>query len=469
MADPRHVLAEHFPDGLAPDTPLEPLGGDLPGERHALTPQAAADLAIALKQRAVSQLRIPVRKILGVLANVHREWARPRSPLRREAVEQLFAATGFPRPLLDEGLRHLFATLDVREMENWLREGCASPDLLDIHQPGPAPGILVLGPALTVLVAGGNVPGAAIPSVAQALLLKSPCLVKSSSHEPYLLPLYARSVADAAPDVAAALAVTCWSGGAHELEAAVLAEAEALIAYGSNASLKALRDQLPVTARFLGYGHGISFSAIGREYLAGAGKAAETAQLAAQDIATFDQQGCFSPQTIYLERGRGVSPEAFGELMAASLEEMEASTPRAAISPAESAAIHQYRAEIEMRSLQEAGLRLWTSPAGTNWTVVLDANPELEPCVLNRTCILRPVDDLEQLPRWLAPHRASLMAAALRVGERRLPRIARGLAAAGITRITQVGSAQQPQGALHHGGVNAVAALARFVTIERMD
>lgn len=425
-----------------------------------------AQLARDLRARYLSLQRLPARKIVQTVAGVHREWARPRSRWRKEAVELLAGSTGYPRTVLDRSLQRLFAGMQEEELLGWLTEGCASPELLDIHSPGAVGPILVCGPALTVVIAGGNVPGAAVPSVAQCLLLKSPCLVKSSSAEPFLLPLYARSVAEASADLGGALAVVSWPGGQAELEAAVLAEAEALIAYGSDEAIRALRSQLPAQARFIGYGHRISFSAIGKEWLAGAPRAAETARLAARDLCLFDQQGCYSPQAIYVERGRGVSPEAFGELLAAALEELDRALPRRRLSAEESAAIHQYRAEMEMRALAEPGTRCWSSSQGTRWTVVLDQNPELEPCVLNRTAVIRPVDDLEALPRWLSTCRAGLMTAALGVGERRFPRVVRGLAAAGVKRITRLGSAQEPEGALHHDGVNAIATLARYVRIE---
>jgi hypothetical protein len=44
--------------------------------------------------------------------------------------------------------------------------------------------------------------------------------------------------------------------------------------------------------------------------------------------------------------------------------------------------------------------------------------------------------------------------------------VVRGLAAAGVSRVTWIGSAQEPESALHHDGVNAIATLARFVRIE---
>src|SRR5205085_2146383 len=110
-----------------------------------------------------------------------------------------------------------------------------------------------------------------------------------------------------------------------------------------------LRGRLPLRVRFVPYGHRISFAAVGREALAG-GAAAETAEGIARDLCVFDQQGCLSPQAIYVERGGATTPEEFADLLAAALEAARSRIPRRQLGPAEAAAIHQYRASVEMRS-----------------------------------------------------------------------------------------------------------------------
>jgi hypothetical protein len=316
-----------------------------------------------------------------------------------------------------------------------------------------------------VLVSSGNVPGAALPSLVQALLLKSPCLVKASSSEPVLFPLYARSLAESAPELATAVAVTGWKGGELELERVLLARAEALIAYGGDQSLASLRALLPVGARFLAYGHRISFAAIGRELLSRA-RAAEAAEATARDLAMFDQQGCLSPQAIYVERGGEVGPVEFAALLAESLQRLEKAWPRRALGPQETARIHQFRTEVEMRAIGDPEVRLWQSPDSTRWTVALDPDPVLAPCCLNRTAVVRPLDDLSGLPACLAEREGELGTGTLGAGPARLGELARLLTGCGVTRISALGRAQRLQSSHYHDGVNALAALARFTTVE---
>src|SRR5207248_10411174 len=126
-----------------------------------------------------------------------------------------------------EGLRaaHLRATLveelgDVRALDQW------------IERPELGARSRAFGPGLTLIIASGNVPMAALPSIIYALLLKSPVLVKLSSDEPVLAGLYLHSLAAADEALGRAVAAAWWPGGDEALEAAVLAHAEAVIAVG---------------------------------------------------------------------------------------------------------------------------------------------------------------------------------------------------------------------------------------------
>lgn len=466
------LAADYYPPGLEPASPPEEVvvGEGVSLQRRTLLPQDVRALAAALRGCGRVLAALPISTILRALAETHARWHAALSEERAQAVSALTAVTGYPASALDGALRNLFGYLDAGEMEGWLRAGGVVPEWLDTS-PSLASGVstrdtLVFGPGLTAVVSSGNIPGVAIPSVAQALLLKSPCLVKSSSSEPLLLPLYARSLARTLPELGRALAVVGWNGQSRELDTELAGGTDALMVYGGNTALRELRAGLPAHGRFVGYGHRISFSAFGRERLR-PNTLAETAARAARDLCLFDQQGCMSPQTLYVERGGAVSAEEFGAALAGALAEEAQALPRRALVPAEAARIHQYRASMEMRSLSVAGVRLWSSAGNTEWTVAVDPTPGLSPCCLNRTAVIHLLDSLDLLPEILTPHRGLLMTAALDVGEDRLPVLARALGAAGVTRICAVGDAQHPKGALHHDGINAIGTLARFVRVER--
>lgn len=456
---------DFYPPGLAPNGVVQPVAaGGLIVSRQSLTPDALRGVARGLAGRCSLARAVPARRIVQELGALHARWAAAESPLRREAVGRLHSVTGYAEASIDEGLQSLFSQMDVRRLEEWLVRG--GLPLVALDADGAGPGLLAFGPRLTAVVSSGNVPGAALPSVVQALLLKSPCLVKTASAEPALLPLYARSLSEQSPELTQALAVTGWEGGETALEAALLPELEALIAYGGDEAIRSLRSRLPIRARFIGYGHRLSFTAIGRELLADEDVARDTADQVARDLCVYDQQGCYSPQTVFVELGGALDAERFGALLAEALETLSARLPRRGLSAAESAAIHQYRGSVEMRRFSDAGLRLWASEGGTRWTVALETSAALAPCVLNRTAVLRPTERLEALRELIAGHREHLLAAALGVSEERFRLLAAGLGDAGVVRVTRPGRAQTPLDSLRHDGVNAVAALTRFVAME---
>ena len=462
------MTAEFYPPGLAPEDAGEAIevAPGIAALRVVHTAESLRQLALGLRRRARCLRDISEAEVLSALAELHARWADPSSPARDEAVGLIHAATGYPESIIDKSLRRLFGGMTHTAMNAWLHSGGVDPAALDGPGAGDTAGTWVYGPRLTAVISSGNVPGAALPSLVQALLLKSPCLVKTATAEPFLLPLYARSLAAVLPELSAALAITHWPGGSEELEQALLQEVEALIVYGSDATLESLRARLPVRSRFIGYGHRISFSAIGREFLADPRRARDAALRTANDLCVFDQQGCYSPQAIYVETGGAISPEVFADILAEALAQQAIDSPRRPISATEAAEIHQYRARMEMRLFSDASARLWCSEAGTGWTVALVPPGELEPCILNRTAVILPIADLAELPALLTGREPYLLSAALGVAPARLGVVAGELAMAGVNRVAPLGTAQAPASPLFHDGVNAIAQLARFVTVE---
>src|SRR5690606_15483283 len=124
------------------------------------------------------------------------------------------------------------------------------------------------------------------------------------------------------------IAIAHWKGGDAAIEEAAFERADAIVAYGSARTIDSIRRRIPAGARFLEYGSRLSLAIIGREALAGIDAAAVVARDAAIAVATFDQQGCVSPHQIFCEKGGGVSPEAWAELLATGMEATEKDLPR---------------------------------------------------------------------------------------------------------------------------------------------
>jgi hypothetical protein len=408
------------------------------------SPQAVAEY---LSDSVASLRSLTSLRICEILGKVHSEWAAANSPSRREAAQLLAATTGYARRTLDRSLRHLFVTLTEEGLREWLLNSARE-------------GRGLVGPPLIGVIAAGNLPGTAIPSLIQTLLLRSACIVKSSSAEPCLMPLYVRSLASRSPELAQAMAIMTWPREDVASTAALLQTAGALIAYGSDATLTELRNRFPESRPFIGYGHRLSFSVIGERALTWR-RAKASARSTALDLAMFDQQGCLSPQAMYVERGGQVSPSAFGSLLADELERLQTRLPRRKLSPEESSAIHQFRAEFEMRSLARRGSKLWQSEEGTAWTVALEPSLALEPCPLNRTALLYPFDKIDEIGMSLSPWRGHLISCGMAVSARQQAALRSSLYALGVTRFCNLGEAQFPtaEEILLHDGVNPLRIL----------
>ena len=211
-------------------------------------------------------------------------------------------------------------------------------------------------------------------------------LVKASSSAS-LLPLrFARSLAEVDPELATSLSVVTWPGGQTALEEMAFSRADVVIASGSEQTLAAIRPR--VRGQFIGYGHKVSFSLIAKEVLA---DTTEVARQTAYDVMLFDQQGCLSPQLVYVEQGGPVSPNEFAQHLSHALAHWEHIIPRGRVSQETSVAIRRVRDETEWQALAGKESVLYTSPQGTEWTVMYEADPTFMPSPLYRTIRVKPL------------------------------------------------------------------------------
>lgn len=452
--------ADWYPAGLEPT--VAPTHFECAGKRFVRaghTRESLRALGCGLRARSEALRALPIARIIESLDRTHLRLATSGLPALTAAVSE---ASGYPEAAVKSSLHNTLMHLHSRQLRWWLECSGIAAGALDGKM--DRWNTLVYGPRLTTVVCSGNIPGAALPSIVQPLLLKSPVLVKSASVEPSLAPLYAEALAEEDPDLAAGIAVTGWNGGDEALEAGLLEETEALIAYGSDETIASLRRRLRSGTRFIGYGHRISFTVVDRASL-GRETLHQVAYGLAFDAAQLDQQGCLSPHSVYIERGGESSARDLAPLIGEWLDQLRSDPPRRELDAAEASAIHQYRSAVEMRSLGDEKA-LWTSEDGTAWTVAIEPDPQLGPSPGNRTVVLREIDDLSELPTLLRPLAGSLISCGLCVASERRTELIRALGAAGVTRFTGLLTAQYPTDALFHDGVSPLATLARFVRAE---
>jgi hypothetical protein len=224
------------------------------------------------------------------------------------------------------------------------------------------------GPALAAHFIAGNTPLLAWTSLARALLVGAASVARmptSSSLPDQWAAVLLRLLAEADPDLAETIAMLTWPSSDAAATRILCESAGIVLCYGADATVDVIRNQTPATTQFLGYGHRFSIAVI----LADADMA-QALSGAALDIVTFDQQGCLSPQCVFIEADVMDLPTVSRSL-AEHLDQLNAHVPDR--SPESAAGIREAtalaRLEPRVTILQDPLLR---------WTVVASPSPEID-------------------------------------------------------------------------------------------
>lgn len=407
---------------------------------------------------------LTVEQIVDTIDRAIHRLLDPQDPWRRKADSILPRVTGYDAEMVRLGLTGYLKTFRKPQLQRFLAEDFGNPQLLDGFVPRPRGGFSkAFGPDVAVHVWAGNVPGLCLWSLISGLLVKSGSIGKVASAEPLLAGWMAQLLVEIDPRLADCLAVVWWKGGDEAQEKVFFNNADLVLAYGGTAALSEVRRQVPVTTRFLPFGHKLSFGLVAASAL-DARKAPRAAQQAAYDVVRYDQQGCYSPHVFYVARGGKISPDEFSRYLAHELSALQKKYPRRSLSLAEAADLAAWRGTEEIRSLSPGGPQL----AGEgDWTVVY--NDELQPLApgaLNRTVRVVAVDQLADVMPLLAPHRAFLQTVGVAATPRELFELAEQLGRAGVTRICALGQMTSPEAGWHHDGRCSLLDLVQMVDID---
>lgn len=386
------------------------------------------------KLRAAQQAlcKVPVDDLIGLCDAAATAWTRPDHPLadtiRRRGLGFL--------PLWMR--RKSLAGIAARSLRG-------RPESLDgfVQLDDSAPTLLRAQPrGLVVHWVAGNVPVLGTLSLLQSFLCKNANLLKVSHVSAGILPHLLEGFADlrytnplgqtvsgrVLTDTVAAVYTE-----RDDLEAAgaLSASADVRVAWGGREAVEAVMN-LP---RRLGtedvvFGPKVSFAVVGAERLSDTDAARRVATAVACDASAFDQQGCNSPHTVFVERGGKVSASELAKHLAEAMQEVAQQTPLQQVAPADTMNVLGVRAEYAMRGEAHYG-------RGMGWTVVYAEEDQglANPCFL-RTLFVRPVDDVFAVVPFCS---GQTQTAGLAVDQRRRA-LADALTARGVERCPDVGN-----------------------------
>jgi len=436
---------------------------DLPPEAT-VSPAVVSEASRTLRRnRAQFLAGRTTESVIDLLAGVAAGWLDPGHSFRRLALEQGPALLRFSRPTLERGLGAFFAELTADNLRALVLQELGHARRLDgfcssASERETRQSALALGPELLVHIAPGNLPNPALMSIVLGLLLRSAQFVKCAQGSSLIPRLFAHSIYEADHKLGACLELAEWPGGSEELEAALFSEADCVTATGNDETLDSIHRRLPSRARFLGYGHRVSFGYVAREVLSSAG-ARRAARDAAEDVAAWDQQGCLSPHVFYVEERGAVDPTRFAAMLAEELARQETEFPRGELLVDESATISLKRDFYRVRASASAETQLWSSESSTAWTVVYEADPRFQLSCLNRFVYVKRAADLDDVLHHAEMVRGQVSTVGLAAAGERENELAAQLARWGVTRICRIGQMQRPPLTWRHDGRPALADL----------
>jgi hypothetical protein len=161
------------------------------------------------------------------------------------------------------------------------------------------------------------------------------------------------------------------------------------MAHGGDATMHTLRALCFSTTPCVGYGHRVSFGLVTR----GNGTPEATADFA-KDVLLYDQGGCLSPQTIFVE-GTWEDALAFAGVMrvVARWYPLPVRAERAA------AIVREARDLAQMGE----GNKVWGDYPGLRWTVIARPQTTFAPSPTFGVVSVQPLETLEHLPEAVAP------------------------------------------------------------------
>jgi Acyl-CoA reductase (LuxC) len=398
----------------------------------------------------------PVRSLAAAIAAAAARWIDPEFQPRAQALAAVAARTGYSLSVVGFAFDRLFDSLQHGSIEAVISDELGSLEVLDRFARRPGRPLARAFPVGRVcIVSSRTTIGVAIVPAIFALCAKCEVLVKD--REDHLVAAFFATLADELLDFRDAARAQTWDG---ERDAFDLARFDAVVAFGSDATLAQIASGLPAATRFIPYAAKASAGYVGRETLSSQTEARRIADAAARDLVLYDTEGCLSLHALFVERGGHVSVEQFSRILGSSIAEAARAFPLGPRSPEAAARLAHAR---DLATFRGAGERSVYSDEASTYLAVLDPPIDAPPAFLPRALAIRSVDAPAEAAAYLARHGIVLEALAVAPARPDILDLALRL---GVARITPLGGLQTPPLGAYHGGRPRIAEFVRWVSDE---
>lgn len=236
--------------------------------------------------------------------------------------------------------------------------------------------------------------------------------------------------------------------------------ANAVVVWGSNEAISAIRQLAPPSLPVIEWGHRLSFA-----YFTAGENNEEALNGLARDICLTDQLYCSSPQCVFYEAGSGSELDAFAYRLAKQVEAVSAEYPPGPRSINIQAQITWVNELVRMEEILKEK-RLITDEK-KQYSVMVDYKAELKASPLFRNIWAMPVKR-EELMGLLRIHKGKLQTVGLCCGDKDFDELSGIFYAAGVNRITACGNMSKNYTGEPHDGIYALERYIRRVNRRRL-
>ena len=380
-----------------------------------------------------------------MIEKVTNNWADPSYQGRKIALDVLPTVTGFSHEMIENwGFDHFMGIL---KKENLPLFGKLQPDKYNQFTEISDGLVKAFGkqdishsnfdPEVIGHICAGNILGIAAFEMILDKLIDAATWIKVPSEEPVFGALYAKSIEEIDAKLASSIAILPFESKNKEVQEYLFSKSDIVRATGGEKARIGLtklaeKYNIPIS----GHWHKFSFITIAREYLDN--RASQIAELVSLDVTAWDQQGCFSPQEIFIENGGEIDALGFAELLSEEMETTSIALPKGTKSGKMQVldGYHQYFKKEMM------GEPVKIFPSATyQWLVIYDGtSTRFEPSPLFRVIRVKPINNIMEIPKLVEPIGSFLQTIGVAIPNNRLIAFADAIGEVGATNIRAISS-----------------------------
>ena len=425
---------------------FEEIGDKFLLKKPVLTPRACKIILKDLrKTRNEYLMNLDIPTVLDYIGKVSDLWMNPQYKGRKLAREILPLVTGFSVEMLESwGFNQFMRVMDKDKLPLFGKPKAKDFQSFSAFAEGrvKAYGVKNIShsnysPEVIGHICAGNILGLAAFEMIMDKLVDAATWVKVPSEEPVFGALYAKSIEEVAPKLAKTIAVLPFESKNQKVMELLFSQSDIVRATGGELARRELsqisqKHNVPLA----GHWHKFSFITLARDYLDE--RARQIAELVSLDICAWDQQGCFSPQEIFVETNGEVSPEEFAEMLAEEMDYTTRALPKG-VNKGKMQVLDGYHQYFKKEMMGEP-VKLFPSPT-YEWLIIFDGNPPaFEPSPLFRVIRVKPIEDIMDVIRIMKPIGRFLQTVGVAIPNKRLLPFADAVGSIGATNIRAISS-----------------------------